>query len=285
MGPFALHLRSDAPGLADAVRLLYAHHPAEIAPPWATVADVHAAVLRAGGLRRWWRPQVRFHLEGPSPFQPFPADHAMPLLEWGMNFGVSSRANRYLMLHAAAVAAPDDSALILPGRPGSGKSTLATALAFRGWRLLSDEFGLVRPESGMMHPFPRPTALKNEAIDALAACIPEAQMGPRYLKTRKGTVCHVQPPAASVAAMARPAWPRWLLAPQYEAGAPVQWQELDPMEAFLRLGGGAFNYELLGRTGFDAVARISDDLLGCWSLTYGDLNAAIAAINERFGVR
>ena len=51
-----------------------------------------------------------------------------------------------LVLHASAVATPDG-AIVFAGAPGQGKSTLATALALRGFPLVSDDF-LVIDQSG-----------------------------------------------------------------------------------------------------------------------------------------
>ena len=70
--------------------------------------------------------------------------------------------------------------------------TLTAALAHRGWRLLSDEFGLVRPERGDLLPMPRAIPLKNTSIEAILEFDPAAPLGPTYPKTRKGRVRHVR---------------------------------------------------------------------------------------------
>ena len=57
--------------------------------------------------------------------------------------------------------------MLLPAAPGSGKTTLCAGLSLRGWRLLSDEFGLIRPGTTDLVPVPRPMALKNESIDVI----------------------------------------------------------------------------------------------------------------------
>ncbi|MBF0212040.1 MAG: HprK-related kinase A, partial [Magnetococcales bacterium] len=162
-GPFRVRLRAEAPEFAASFHRLYAaHHLFD--PPWNEVNDFHVALTRSRGLRRWWRPKVHFEADGPSPLSPFPLspfplDHALPLFEWGLNYCIATRAHQYLILHAAVVAR-GDRALLLPGLPGAGKSTLCAALMLTGWRLLSDEFALVRPdETGAIHPLPRAISL------------------------------------------------------------------------------------------------------------------------------
>ena len=69
----------------------------------------------------------------------------------------------------AAVFERDSSAVVLPGPSGVGKSTLCAALVARGWRLLSDEVAMIRPQDGLLQPYPRPISLKNESIEMIAA--------------------------------------------------------------------------------------------------------------------
>jgi len=159
--------------------------------------DVTVNLRRVGGFRSRVRPQLELLVDGAVDFEPFPLDTPMPLLEWGMNYALASRLCCYLLLHAGAVERKGR-AVLLPAMPGSGKSTLTAALSLRGFRLLSDEFGVVRLDDGQLLPIPRPIALKNESIDVIARFAPTAGIGPRYPKTHKGTVAHLAPFAAHV---------------------------------------------------------------------------------------
>src|SRR5690349_22879332 len=156
-GPFTNRIRTDVPLLRDGLALLYADYP--VAEPGG-FADFNLSLHRAGGLRRWYRPQVHFAQEGVAPFKPLPLAQAFPMFEWVMNWCVTHRAHSYLIIHAA-VLERHGRALILPAPPGSGKSTLCAALVTRGWRLLSDEMTLVRLSDGALLPVPRPVSLKN----------------------------------------------------------------------------------------------------------------------------
>src|SRR5262249_27698654 len=155
--------------LARGLHLLYADYPLG---EDGGVADFHVRLTRPAGLRRWWRPQTIFYLGGSAPFVPFPLQFALPFLEWGVNWCVSSNAHPVLLLHAGVVER-GGRALILPAASGTGKSTLCAGLIHRGWRLLSDEMVLLRPEDGRLVPCPRPVGLKGPSIDLLRAFAPQ----------------------------------------------------------------------------------------------------------------
>ena len=53
-------------------------------------------------LRKVWRPQVRFLLDGTEPFFPLPLAQAAPMFEWGMNWCVAQRPMGWLVMHALA---------------------------------------------------------------------------------------------------------------------------------------------------------------------------------------
>ncbi|MBF0454170.1 MAG: HprK-related kinase A [Magnetococcales bacterium] len=251
-GPFILRLKADIPQLTPWLHTMYGEHPVVTEPE---IIDFHLQMRRGRGLRRWWRPQVHFLLDGNILFAPFPLDHAPPLFEWGLNLCIAGRANHFLLLHTAVVA-KGGRAMLLSGVPGSGKSTLCAALVVKGWRLLSDEFSLVHPDNGMVYPLARPAALKNQSIDLIRNLTTENLIGPAFPNTRKGTVAHLKPPAASVQAHEQPAQPAWVICPQYRPDRPAHLTPLAPDHALLRLGANAFNYETRGASGFHAIAAL-----------------------------
>ncbi|WP_295883968.1 HprK-related kinase A [uncultured Thiohalocapsa sp.] len=229
-------------------------------------------------LRRLFSPQAIFRTDTATPFAPFPRSHAFPLLEWGLNWCVATRAHQFLMLHAG-VLERDGYALVLPAVPGSGKSTLTAALALRGWRLLSDEFGLLDWRTGLLMPLPRAIPLKNRSIRVIRDFAPEAELGPVFPKTRKGDVAHLRPPAESRRRQHESAQPAWIVFPRYVRNSPLQLAGLHDSTAFTRLSQNAFNYRLLGATGFDALTQLVRSCR-CWSAQFGDLNAMITAIDH-----
>ena len=110
-GPFRFRLQSRHAGVAEGLAMLYADFPVEEDTGY---RDFHVRVDRVRGLRRWFRPQVNFWVDGHAPFKPLPADHAFTLLEWGMNWCIASHAHHYLLLHAAVLERRDRT-VILPG--------------------------------------------------------------------------------------------------------------------------------------------------------------------------
>lgn len=274
-GPFNIKIRSDLADIVSLASRLYLPYPLALDQ---AITDFHVQMASPKGIRRWLHPQACFSLDGHSPFAPHPNKHAFPALEWGINWCIATRAHHVLMLHAAVVER-DGKAILFPAWPGHGKSTLCTALIHSGWRLLSDEFGLVRPEDGLLLPIPRLIPLKNESIDVIKRFRPEAVIGPSFFGTRKGTVAHVRPPTESIKRAQEPAQARWLIFPRWVADAPLSLEPIKKSEAFLMVASNAFNYEVLDQTGFRLVTEMVDTC-DCLSLRYSKLDEAIAALDE-----
>jgi HprK-related kinase A len=267
--PVRVRVRSALSTFARRFAALYGDYPMGDAGDY---ADIDVRVM--AGPRRVVRPTVQFVVDGVTPFEPFPLDHAMPMFEWGLNWVFAHRMHEFLLLHSAVVERAGR-AVLLPAWPGSGKSTLAASLACAGWRFLSDEFGVV-DHDGFVHPFARPTALKNESIAIVRALAPD-RVGPVYPRTRKGAVAHLRVLPDSLARAAEPARIGAVVFPDFSAGATLAVQEMTPAVAFLKLAHNAFNYEVIGERGFRAVARIVRSA-PCRIVRYGDLADAHRAI-------
>ena len=274
-GPFVARVRSPLPALARSLVRMYADYPVL---DEGVQADFDLLLTGARGLRRLARPQVHFHYDGMSPFQPLPLAQAFPMFEWAMNWCVSSQAHSWLVIHAAVVE-KENRAVILPAPPGSGKSTLCAALVARGWRLLSDELTLVRLDDGRIDPLPRPVSLKNGSIDVIRAWAPDAELSPPVADTLKGTVAHMRVPAASVARAHEPALPAWIVFPKWCAGAAAELAPVPQARAHLRLAENAFNYSLLGAKGFTAAARLIEGTR-TFDFRYGALDDAMAVFER-----
>lgn len=274
LGPYAINVRSKHRNLAEWVSSLMPDYPLSDDP----IADFHVVVDAPNPVRRLVRRQSQFSVDGYAPFEPLPEGLSLPSLEWGVNWCIATRSNHRLMLHAAAVA-HGDRALLLPAWPGHGKSTLCAAMMFSGWRLLSDEFGIVDLENFRILPLPRLLPLKNESIDVIGAFAPEARFGPRFHGTRKGTIAHLVPPADSIEQAQRRAEARWLIFPKWESGAALTLTPMSPAHAFLMVATNAFNYEVVGAAGFRAVQQLIQSC-DCYSLTYSHLDEAVSALNQ-----
>jgi HprK-related kinase A len=132
---------------------------------------------------------------------------------------------------------------------------------------------------GHLIPLPRPLPLKNRSIEVIRHFAPEAELGPTFHKTRKGTVAHLVPPVFSVTQSNVSAPPAWLVFPRYRANAPLHLAPTPKQQAFLKLANNSFNYRLLGLRGFKGVTRLVRDCK-CYILTYGNLGEATDALNR-----
>lgn len=270
LGCFSAKIRSDLSWLADPLFRLYRDYA--IVPEPA----VHSFHVRVTSPQRPFGRRARLVVDGRVPHDDLPLDQALAVLEWGINLVIAARMHCFLMLHSAALER-NGKLLLLPAAPGSGKTTLCVALAHRGWRLFSDEFGLVRPGTSDFLPLPRPMPLKNESIDVIRSFAPEAELGPTIFNTRKGTIAHVKAPAASIERSDETAQPRWIVFPRWQAGHAVALEPVPKSQAFTRLAVNAFNYETVGEGGF-VTLKNAIDASSCFSLTYSNLDEAVAAM-------
>ncbi len=274
-GPFVFSVRSRVPRIARGLAQLYGDFP--LADP-AGFADFHVRVQLARGVRRWIRPQALFDLDGYRPFAPLPGSQAFALLEWGMNWCIYTHAHDFLVIHGAAMER-GGSALLLPAPAGAGKSTLCAAMMQRGWRLLSDELILFDAAQGTVHGLGRPVSLKNVSIDIMRDYAPEAFVTEPMHDTAKGSVAHMRPDRHSVQAVDRPAAPCHVVFPRFRAGANTRVETLSRADVFVGLVENEFNYSLLRREGFRAMAALVDAVDG-HRLEHGDLDAAIGALER-----
>lgn len=274
-GPVVFSIHSRIPALAPALRLVYADYPLETTD---TFADFHVSLRRPASLRYFFGRQVLFDFEGFTSFKPLPLDQVFPMLEWGMNWCISTHSHHYLIIHAAVIER-DGLAVVMPAPPGSGKSTLCAGLVSRGWRLLSDELAMIRLEDSALVPLARPISLKNQSIDVMRAFAPELQISPPIHDTTKGTVAHLKVPLSCVERVNEVAMPAWVIFPKYEATSPVRLTPHPKAQAFMELGSQSFNYAKLGKAGFQALAKLVDRSL-CFDFRYSSLDDAVDTFNQ-----
>ncbi len=223
------------------------------------LVDYQVAIKSGQGIHRVWHRQARFLCEGHEPFQPLPAQHSYAMLEWGLNYVVAANEFTYAIVHAGILAL-NDKAIMFPAPPGSGKSTLTLWLAFHGWRLLSDEMALVKPNSLDVVPFVRPICLKNKSIELAKAWFPHAVMSDITRNTHKGDVCHVSPPQHSWQNNRQEATLAAIVFPKYQAGSALEIYQLNQAQAFAELANNAFNMSVLGKLGFDTAFKLVSSL-------------------------
>lgn len=272
-GAFSVRLRSRLKELAALLQSVYPHAPFI---EGSRFADADVELLPGRSVRRWVRPLARIEIDGNPPFGVFPRAQLLPHFEWGVNWAFANLMNAHLLLHSGAVEIGGKGVLLI-ARPGSGKSTLTAGLVARGARLLSDEFGVVRTSDIMLLPMTKPIALKNRAIQVLREWAPEATIGPIFMNTRKGNLAHQAVPASSWQRNHEPAAPRLVIFPQFGEGAQHSLRPVGRAQAFMELASNSFNYELLGPTGFETAAHITEQC-DCYRFEYSNMLDAVDTV-------
>ncbi len=276
IGPFATRLALSSPLARRDFRAIYGEYPQY---PADRAVDFHLRIAPTSLLRRWVRPNAMVQAGiGNAPFVPLPADLGFLALESAMNWMVATTADAWLMFHAGVVARKGR-AVMMPGLSGAGKSTLTAGLAVSGWRLFSDEFALLRPETGLFHPYPRPVSLKNRSIDIIAERAGADRISRRFLKTPKGTVAYLKPPEEALRLMDVPASPALLLFPEYRPEERARIEELRPAELFALTRSASINCDRLGETAFTAIADLVARCRG-FRLFYGNLDQGMTMVGE-----
>jgi HprK-related kinase A len=274
VGPFDIRMSSEVAVIDAPLHRLYRDYPLL---DYERVFSMHLKLARARQFPRLDRASVRLLVDGRAPHEDLPRAQALAVLEWGINLVIALRSHSFLMLHSGAIER-GGRVMLFPAWPGSGKTTLCAALVHRGWRLFSDEFGLIRPSTLEAVPIPRPMPLKNESIAAIRTFVPDAELGPTIPNTRKGTIAHVKAPAASIREAAHCAAVRWIVFPQWVAGAELVCEEMSKADAFSLLATNAFNYEMLGEQAYMAVRQLVIAAT-CYRLVYSDLAQVVPLLN------
>jgi len=200
------------------------------------------------------------------------------MLEWGMNWVISSQANQFLIIHAATVE-KEGKGVIISAPSGSGKSTLCAYLVAKGWRLLSDELALVTPNTLMLHGLARPINLKNSSINLMRAFYNIEHFSPVAKDTHKGTISLLRPPQTTIQNANIPVKPRHLIFVKYNADEACYSEPIEKSIALTEVIQNSFNFGLLNKKGFDCARRLVDQTTAHY-IEYNDFQACEIALLE-----
>ena len=274
-GAFTTRIRACLPTFVRDFAAMYADYPMDVPPG---IDDVRLRIAIPAWPPWFVSPQAQLCVDAGPTFAPVPADRAFTVFETSLNWGAALSDIAPMILHAA-VLERDGRGLILPAPTSSGKSTLCAALAWRGWRLLSDEMAIFDLGNGRLRPNPRPVSLKNKAVDVISSFEPRAQMSRIYHGTPKGDIGYMRPPPGAVSRAQETAIPSLVVSPNYREGSTASLARLDLVQGFELLTGTAVNYSSMLKTGFDILTDIAERC-GIYRLTYADLDAAIDLIDR-----
>jgi hypothetical protein len=278
-GPLTISLQMTLPAGRDEFLELYREYPLAEAEASENIVDFYLKIDAPSRLRRWFRPHVLpFTGSLFSPFAPLPVNLTMVTIEMGLNWQSAMVAPSHLIFHAGVVER-QGRAIIMPGASGTGKSTLSSGLGYHGWRLFSDEFGLLRLSDGQIVPYPRLISLKNQSEAVMRAVAPATRFSKPYHGTPKGTITYLLPPADSIARMTEPATPGLLVFPVFEPGAEAQIQKMTKAEAFILLRNCSVNAQWLGLPAFEALNRIVESC-EAYRIIYSSLGMGMALVDQ-----
>ncbi|MDG3088301.1 HprK-related kinase A [Vibrio hannami] len=240
--------------------------------------DYYVSVEHGPFYRRLFKPQVKFRFSGMVPFKPLPLDQAHAMLEWGMNWVISTNANQYLIIHAASLE-KDGKGIIITAASGSGKSTLCAYLVSRGWRLLSDELALISPEKLTMYGLGRPINLKNQSIDLMSRYFKPADFSEVAKDTHKGTISLLRAPEESVENSHIPVEPAHIVFVNYNASEECYVEPVDKCSALAEIVKNSFNFNLLSKSGFACARKLVEKTSAVY-IEYNNFSACENALNN-----
>ncbi|MGJ8693915.1 MAG: HprK-related kinase A [Thalassotalea sp.] len=275
IGPFSFSIESDNMMVINNLSTIYSDYPID---HQTNFTDFNITITTRSFLRRFIKPQVDFFLDEFAPFKPLPKDHAFAMLEWGMNWCIATKAHHFLILHAGTIE-KNGHVIIMPAEPGSGKSTLTAALVYNGWRLFSDELGLISLKDELVYPCTRPINLKNNSIDVIKNYVPNSIFSTIAKDTHKGTVSLLKPPKESVERMHEPAKLKSFVFPRYVEGSSAKLTPISKMEAFQVIIDQSFNYHILGLEAFNLISKLLQEA-ECYQFEYSDFEEAKTAFNS-----
>jgi len=176
-----------------------------------------------------------------------------------------------LSIHAAAVSTPEG-AVMLPADSGSGKTTLCGRLLQRGAVALADD-SVALDGDGRVLGYPKPLGFKGMAREHFADAA-SADLGPGG---RLQSVWQISPTRLGAVAV-QSADPVVVVAPRFEAGAPLQ---VEPMSR--PAGAAALLRQVQNLPGFGFAAAL--EAIGrlvarvpCYALVHGDAQEAAVAV-------
>jgi len=276
LGPFTTQVSGKAKQLHDFFYDAYRDVPVRL--QLEDVTDVSINVKPPSILRTYIRRQVVPDPGFQVPAVPLPHKLAALSFEMGLNLAIALKNCRFVTFHSGVVAGENGS-ILMSAASGGGKSTLVSALMEEGFRLLSDEFGILDPETGSLFPYPRPVSLKAGSIPIVNDFAGADWLTPTLTGTPKGDIAYRRARPEDISGMAEPSKARLILFPSFAAGVKPSARRMAKSETIMRLIPSSTNYHLLGEDAFNAL---TDMVAGAetYELIYGSTEESIMMVRD-----
>jgi HprK-related kinase A len=276
LGPFTMRLQATEPLLTDFLVDVYRDVPLRLSLD--DVTDVSLRVRAPNLWRRYFRRQLIADPGFIVPAVPLPPRLSPLAFEMGLNLSIALKCCRYTTFHSAVVG-NDKGAILISAQSGGGKSTLASALMMQGYRLFSDEFGLLDMATALLHGYPRPVSLKGQSIDIVREFTGGDWVGNRMTGTPKGDIAYRRPRPSDIDAAHIPAKAKLILLPIFEEGSAAHAKPISKAEAVMKLIPSSTNYHLLGTDAFEALIKMVNGA-NTFEITYGNTADSMAMVKD-----
>ena len=242
------------------------------------VTDISVNVRAPNIFRKYIRPQL---IPDPGfivPAVPLPPKLAPLAMEMGLNLSIALKCCRLTTFHSAVVG-NEKGAILISARSGGGKSTLAAALMTEGFRLYSDEFGLLDMQNGLLWPHPRPVSLKGASIEIVKELTGANWLTKTLTGTPKGDIAYRRVRPSDVDGASIPGQAKLLLFPAFAEASSPRAKELSKAEALMKLIPSSTNYHLLGEAAFNASVNMVENARA-YEITYGNVDDSLTMVRD-----
>ncbi|MFC3051185.1 HprK-related kinase A [Kordiimonas pumila] len=276
LGPFTTLVKANSPSLLEFFYDAYRDVPVRLVMQ--DVTDITLEMRAPTIVRRYIRKQIIPDPGFQVPAIPLPESMAALSFEMGLNLAVALKCCRYVTFHAGVVAGPKG-AILMCAASGGGKSTLVSALMEEGYRLYSDEFGLLNLQTAKLHAYPRPISLKGSSIPIVRDMSGPDWMTPALTGTPKGQIAYRRPRPEDILNENPVAVTRLIFFPRFQEGARPAARKMAKSEAIMRLIPSSTNYHLLGEEAFTALANMVAGA-EAYELVYGNTRDSLVMVKD-----
>ena len=137
---------------------------------------------------------------------------------------------------------------------------------------------LISVLNGKIFAVPRPISLKNQSLNIIQSFSSDADFGSVVKNTAKGDLAFMKAPEQSVKEAEVNARLSKIIFPFYKAKSVTHFQAISKGTAFMKMIENSFNYNALGKTGFEVLSKTIDNC-NCFNLTYDSLEEAVKEID------